>query len=71
MKSFSKTAETKAVKAAGVVYDKYFIQFNKSAPHIRLYERQTQKSGRTVHKKVREFYKMKQAIQRAWSLSNP
>jgi hypothetical protein len=69
MKAFNKQAETKTLEAVGVTPDKYCIQFNKAAPHIRLYEKQTQKSGRVINKKVGEFYKVRKAIQRAWSMS--
>ena len=68
MKSFNKKQHHIVVQARGVASDKFVVQFNKAAPHFRLYERKPRGST-VINARVGEFYRLKSAIQRAWSLS--
>lgn len=68
MKPYNKQKETVVLQAQGVDADRFVVQFAKKAPHIRMYERK-QRGSIVINKKVGQFYKMRKAVQRAWSLS--
>lgn len=68
MKNWKKNEEYVVLKAKGVDEERFVVQWNKEAPHIRLYERK-KRGPITIHKRVNEFYKMKKAIQCAYVLS--
>lgn len=68
MKAFNKKQKHITLQARGMSSDKFVVQFNKTAPHFRLYERKPRGST-VINTRVGEFYRMKTAIQRAWSLS--
>ena len=68
MKNFNKKKESTVIEADGVTPDKFVVQFNDKAPHIRLYERK-KRGDIIINSKVGQFYKFNKAKQRAWSLS--
>lgn len=68
MKPYNKQKETVVLQAQGVDADRFVVQFAKKAPHIRMYERK-QRGDKIIHAKVNNFYKMRKAVQRAWSIS--
>ena len=68
MRAYNKKAEAITLTARGVASETFVVQFNKQAPHIRMYQRK-QRGANVVHTRVGQFYKMRNAIQRAWSLS--
>jgi hypothetical protein len=69
MKAYNKKAEAVVIEANGVDKERWVVQFNSNAPHIRLYERK-KRGDVIVHAKVNEFYNMKKTVQCAYVLSN-
>lgn len=68
MRAYDKRQESTVLEANGVDDNRFIIQFNKKAPHVRLYERK-QRGPITIHKKLGEFFKVRRAVQRSWSIS--
>ena len=69
MRAFNKKSEAVILKANGVAEDTFVIQYNKKAPHVRLYQK-VQRGDKVIHKRVNQFYKVRKAIQCAYVLSN-
>ena len=68
MKPFKKNQEFKVIKGNNINPDEFVVQFNRSAPHIRLYQRK-KRGDIVIHKKVNEFYNMRKAVACSWVLS--
>lgn len=69
MKNFDKKKDSTVLEANGIDKDRFVVQYNKDAPHIRLYERK-KRGNAVIHSKVNQFYNFKKTVQCAWAISN-